>query len=58
MLILYPATLLNLSMSSNSFCVESVGFSIYSIKDRGNSLNQYGIKGLLEHCEHILNFMD
>ena len=30
MLILYPATLLNLLICSNSFCVESFGYSIYS----------------------------
>ena len=31
MLILCPAPLLNLLINSNSFCVESLGFSLYSI---------------------------
>ena len=38
-LILYPAILLNLLMSSNSFLVQSLGFSIYKITSSANKDN-------------------
>ena len=53
MLILHPTTLLNSLISSKSFCVESSGFSIYSIM---SSVDDDNFTSFLQILQTFMSF--
>ena len=51
MLILYPATLLNLLISSSSFWIEFLGFSIYSILETSQDSSRERVSEIMKPLE-------